>query len=481
MRLTLVQRILGLFLGLFSITLIPPLLVALWYQDGELRDFGITFALTLVTGLLLYLPVRNMRQELRTREGFVVVAMFWLVLGMISSLPLHFGSHLGFVDALFESVSGFTTTGATVITGLDALPRSILFYRAELQWLGGMGVIVLAVAILPMLGVGGMQLYRAETPGPMKDEKITPRLAHTARAFWFIYAGLTMMCALGYWGAGMSLFDAVTHSFATISTGGFSTHDASMSYFHSTYIEVIAIVFMAMGGINFSIHYLVWARGAPESYWRDTEVRTFILTLVGLTLILTLGLVLNHFNEDFFSALRESAFQAVSVMTSTGFTTTNFAVWPLFLPALLMMSSFIGGCAGSTAGGMKVIRFVILYKQSHRDLRRLVHPNMVDKLKVGGRVLPDRAVAAVWGFFAMYVATFTVLMLLLMASGLDQVTAFSAIATCINNLGPGLGEVTSNFQSVNAFAKLVCTAAMLLGRLEVFTVLVLLTPAFWRR
>jgi len=481
MQLALIQRILGLFLILFSVTLIPPIGVSIGYHDGELKHFVASMALTLIVGLVLWLPVKSYRRELRTRDGFFVVAMFWVVFCGLSALPLLFGPHLSYTDAFFEAVSGFTTTGATVITGLDKLPPSILYYRQQIQWLGGMGIIVLAVAILPMLGVGGMQLYRAETPGPMKDEKLTPRITHSARTFWLIYAGLTAACAIGYWAAGMSWFDAIGHSFSTLSSGGFSTHDASMGYFHNANIDAIADVFMLLGAMNFSVHYLALRGRSPLAYWRDSEVRTFVLVVGVVTAVIMVELMLKHRHEDPLEALRYSAFQTISVITSTGFTTEDFSKWPAFVPVLLLISSFMGGCAGSTAGGMKVIRMLIIFKQWGRDLVRLVHPTMVRPLKVGGRVVPERIIDAVWGFFAIYIGIYVLFMLALMAGGMDQVTAFSAVATCMNNMGPGLGGVSANFQSVSPWAKWLLSAAMLMGRLEIFTLLVLISPSFWRR
>jgi len=480
MRVAVVQRILGLFLVLFSLTLIPPSLLSIAYGDGELVHFAESIALMLGTGLLMWLPVMRAPRDLRAREVFFIVTMFWVMLGLMAGLPFMLGPHLSFTDSAFESVSAFTTTGATVITGLDHLPKSVLFYRAQLQWFGGMGVVVLAVAILPMLGVGGMQLYRAETPGPMKDEKITPRISHAARALWVIYVGLTVACAVSYWAAGMSVFDAVSHSFATLSTGGFSTHDASMGYFKSPAIDIIASVFMLAGGMNFGVHFLALRARSPLTYWRDPEVRTFLVVVGLITLGVAFMLLWRGGYTSAFQALRYSLFQVSSIVTSTGFTTTDFSVWPLFVPVLLLLSSFMGGCAGSTAGGMKVIRFIVLGKQARRDMGRLVHPNMVRPLKLAGRPLPDRAVDAVWGFFSVYVGVFSIMMLAVMATGIDHVTAFAAVTTCINNMGPGLGDVTSNFVTVNPTAKWILTATMLLGRLEIFTALVLFLPRYWR-
>ncbi len=480
MRLLLIQRIFGLLLVLFSSALLPPVLVSVIYHDVEFLHFVESLALILTAGLCIWLPVRHKGGELRRREGFLVVAMFWFMLSAVGSLPFLLGGYLSFTDSFFEAASAFTTTGATVMTGLDAMPQSLLFYRQELQWLGGMGVIVLAVAVMPMLGIGGMQLYRAETPGPMKDEKITPRIAQSARALWYIYVGLTLACAISYWLAGMGPFDALAHSLSTISTGGFSTHDASLAYFHSAWVEWVAVVFMALGGINFSIHFLVWHKRHPGSYWRDAEVRGYLLLLLALSCAVALILFLTHARGSLVEALRPAAVQVVSLMTSTGFVSEDFTRWPLLLPILLILLGFIGGCAGSTAGGMKVIRILVLFKQGLRHLRQLVHPSLRALIKVDDRVLPDRVTDAIWGFFSVYVAIFAMLMMAVTATGLDAVTAFSAVATCMNNMGPGVGQIASNFQSVSDTGTWLLAFAMLLGRLEIFTVLVLLSPAFWR-
>ncbi|RMD71286.1 MAG: potassium transporter [Gammaproteobacteria bacterium] len=482
MQFAVIQRILGLLLLPFSLTMLPPLGISLLYGDGVVLPFLLAFFIILSGGLILWWPVRGFHRDLRLRDGFVVVTMFWAVLGITGALPLMLAEHphMPFTDAVFESVSGLTTTGATVLTGIDALPPSILFYRQELQWLGGMGIIVLALAVLPMLGVGGMQLYRAEMPGPTKD-KLTPRIAETAKALWYIYLALTVACALAYWFAGMSGFDAITHSFATLSTGGFSTHDASMGYFESPLIEMIAVVFMLLAGVNFSLHFVAWHSFSVKPYFRDPEFRTYLFVLGGASLVTIAYLYLTGTFLEVTEDIHHGLFQVVSIATSTGFTTANFSAWPDFLPVLLIFISFIGGCAGSTAGGMKVIRFLLLFKQGVREVIRLIHPNAQVPIKVGPFTLNERLVDSVWGFFAAYVATFALMLLALMATGLDQVTAFSAVAACINNLGPGLGKVAAHFGDINAFAKWVLAFAMIMGRLEIFTVLVLLTPAFWRR
>ena len=477
-----IQKILGLLLMVISISMFPPVVVSWLYDDGAMTPFIIAFFTTLVAGSIMWWPVKGFQKEMRTRDGFIIVAMFWLVLGLSGSLPLilSVAPQMTITDAIFESISGLTTTGATVITGLDELPHSILYYRHQLQWLGGMGIIVLAVAVLPMLGIGGMQLYRAETPGPMKDNKLTPRIAETAKALWYIYFGLTIACASAYWAAGMSGFDAICHSFSTVAIGGFSTHDASIGYFDSTLIESVAIVFMLMAGVNFSLHFLSWRSFSIRPYFADAEFQVYLKVLGFVAVISMMYLYLTGTFEAG-GAVHNGIFQAVSIGTTTGFTTAEYHTWPGFLPALLLLSSFIGGCAGSTGGGMKVIRILLLFKQGMREVIRLIHPNALVPVKIGGNVLEERVVDAVWGFFSLYVGSFLVMALLLAASGLDLVTAFSAVAACMNNLGPGLGDVGSHYANINDPAKWILCFAMILGRLEIFTILVLLTPAFWRK
>jgi len=472
-------RVVGLLSIGFSLTMLPPIAVSLWYGDGQAGIFLESFAIALATGLAIWLATWDQDTALRRKDGFVVVTLFWFALSFLSALPFLFGPHMSFVDAVFEAVSGFTTTGATVITHIDDLPRSVLYYRQQIQWLGGMGLVVLAVAILPLLGIGGMRIYQAEVPGPMKSEKLTPRLANSARALWIIYALLTAACALSYWVAGMSPFDAIGHAFSTISTGGFSTHDASFAYFHSDVIELIAGVFMVSGGINFSIHFLAVQQKSIVPYLQDVEVRSFLLFVLA-SAVLVAGMIRFVGNyPDVGHAAVSAWFEVTSIVTSTGFGADDFTQWPLFIPVFLIFISFVGGCGGSTAGGMKVMRILLLIKQGLREISGLIHPSSVKPVKIGGRVLPERTVEAVWGFFAVYVIVFAILTLGMMATGLDQVSAFAAIATSINNLGPGLGEVAYNFASVTPEGKLIAAFAMLMGRLEIFTILVLFTPAFW--
>lgn len=478
-----VQKILGLLLTIFSFTMLPPVVVGLIYQDGEIWPFLAAFFLILGIGLTIFLPVMRLHQELRIRDGFLVVVLFWVGLGLAGSLPFLLAEQprLSVTDAVFESMSGLTTTGATVIVGLDDLPKAILFYRQQLQWLGGMGIIVLAVAVLPMLGVGGMQLFRAEMPGPMKDAKLTPRITETAKALWYIYVSMTVACTLAYWAAGMTFFDAIGHAFSTVAIGGFSTHDASMGYFNSTLIEMIAVLFMLMAAMSFALHFIAFRRLDLRIYWHDSEFKFFVLIMATVTAVTTLALFYTDTYVTWDDAFMHGMFQAVSIGTTAGFTTAEFYYWPPFLEILLLFASFIGGCAGSTGGGIKVVRFLLLIKQGIREIERLIHPNAQIPVRIGGKSVNHRVVDAVWGFFALYVASFIIMYLMLAATGLDLLTSFSAVAACINNLGPGLAQVGPHYADLHDPAKWILCVAMLLGRLEIFTLLVLLSPTFWRR
>ncbi|MGA0938778.1 MAG: TrkH family potassium uptake protein [Litorivicinaceae bacterium] len=465
---------------LFSLTMLPPIGISVIFDDGQIPLFGAAAGLIFGAGFISWLPARRQKRDLRIRDGFVITVLFWLVLGSAGSVPLALSEqlNLSMTDALFESISGLTTTGATVIVGLDHLPKSVLFYRQQLQWLGGLGSVVLAVAILPMLGIGGMQLYRAETPGPVKDAKLSPRIAETAKALWLIYLSLTAACALAYWISGMAIFDAICHAFSTIAIGGFSPYDASIGHFNSVSIETVAIVFMVISGMNFSLHFIAWHNNSLKHYLHDPEWKTYLLFLFGLSLLISLALVENGtypVNEAF----RKGIFEVVSIATTTGFTTADYASWPTFIPFLLLMSAFIGACAGSTGGGIKIIRMLLLYKQGSREIKRLIHPNAVIPIKLGRKPVGSRVIDAVWGFLAAYVLIFAVLMLVCMALGEDPITAYSAVGACLNNLGPGLGDATLNYSTLSDGTKYVLSFAMLLGRLELFTLLVVLSPSFW--
>ena len=483
MQLAVILRILGILLSLFSLTMIPPLVISLFTKDGSATPFILAFVIILFIGLLFWLPVKNFKNDLRLRDGFFVVVLFWVGLGLAGSIPLLLSNvpDLSITDAIFESISGLTTTGATIIIGIDNLPKSILFYRQELQWLGGMGIIVLAVAILPMLGIGGMQLYRAETPGPVKDTKLTPRITETAKSLWYVYLTMTIACAFSYFLAGMGFFDAIAHSFSTVSIGGFSTHDQSIGYFNNSSIESVAIFFMLASGINFSLHFLSFRNINIKPYLNDAELRAYLKILIVICIVCSSYNAIAGNYENLSEVFRDSIFQTVSIATTTGFTTANFQNWPGFIPLLLIFSCFIGACAGSTCGGIKVIRILLLFKQGIREIKRLIHPNAIFTIKIGDKPISERIIEAVWGFLAVYVIIFAILLLVLMATDIDFLTAFSALSACINNLGPGLGEVSQNYYGINEIAKWILCLAMLLGRLEIFTLLVLFTPAFWRR
>jgi len=477
-----VQKVVGFLIAASSLMMIPPVLVSLWYRDGTADLFLVCAGILLLTGLLIFLPVRTTTQDLRLREGFLVVVVSWVVLVLVGALPFVLLKQpvIGYVDAMFESMSGLTTTGATIMTEIDTLPRAVLYYRQQLQWLGGMGIIVLAVAILPMLRVGGMQLFRAETPGPMKDVKLTPRITETAKALWLIYVGITAVCGFAFWLGGMDLFDAVGHAFSTVAIGGFSTHNDSLGYWNSVELEIIAMTFMGISGINYALHFTAWRHASAQAYFADPELKVYATLLFGVSLLVSMTLFIGGTYDSLGEAFRYGSFQVFSALTTTGFTTAPFHAWAGFVPIVLMLVAFIGGCSLSTAGGMKVIRTILLFHQAVREIRRLIHPHAVVPIKYGGQVVSTTVMDAIWGFFFLYIASFVSMGALLTATGLDAVTAFSAVAACITNLGPALGEAGLNYATLPDSAKIILAFAMLLGRLEIYTLFVLISPAYWR-
>ncbi|MAE54445.1 MAG: TrkH family potassium uptake protein [Pseudomonadota bacterium] len=481
MHLAFVSRVLGLMLMVFSTSMLVPIIFATIYQENTLPMFFLAFTITMIVGFLSWLPARNMKGEIRIRDGFIITVLFWLVLSTFGALPFALSqeTNLSFIDALFESISGLTTTGATVFTNLEDLPKSILYYRQQLQWLGGIGIVVIAVSILPMIGVGGMQIYKAETPGPIKDTKLTPRIAETANALFKIYVFLTVVCAIAYWVAGMSWFDALSHSFSTISIGGFSTYDESLGHFDNNAVLTIASIFMVVSGLNFALHYTAWHARSIKSYISDPEARLFVLVILFGILVTTYFLYTTASmpNEEI---LFVGVFQLISILTTTGFTTTEFHLWPSFLPFFLILLSFFGACAGSTGGGIKMGRILIMSQQVVREIYRLIHPNAVLPIKTKKHKIPERVTDGIWAFFGIYFFIFYVMVLLLLANNLDYITAWSATAASFNNLGPGLGAVAENYADLNAMSKAILCSGMLLGRLEVFTLLVVLSPTFWR-
>jgi trk system potassium uptake protein TrkH len=473
-------KFIGLLLMVFSLSQLPPVVVDLIYREGQTLFFLIAFVITLTLGLLLYFPFKTDKHILRIRESIFLVVSFWLVLSLIATIPFMLSpqTNLSFVDSLFESMSGLSTTGATIITGLDELPKAILYYRQQLQWFGGMGIIVLAVAILPIFGISNLGLFQAETSN-LSTDRITPKLAQTAKSLWLIYLFLTIICAIFYYLAGMDAFDAISHSFSTIAIGGFSTHDASIGYFNSPSVEIVAIIFMLIAGVNFSLHFMALHKKSLKTYFLDSEFKTYIIILA-VFIITTILVLENMYYDSTADDLRYGVFQVVSMATTTGFTSTDFSAWPLLLPFLLILASFVGACSGSTGGGIKVVRILLMIKLGMREIKKLIHPSAQINIKLGGKTLPAKILISVWGFFALYVMSFTFIMVLLMFSGLDQVSSFAATAATINNLGPGLGEVAHNYQGLNDFAKGVLVFAMLLGRLEILTLLAIFHRAFWR-
>jgi trk system potassium uptake protein len=479
-----VVHILSKVLMLYSTAFLLPLAVSLGMADGAHKAYDLAILVTFLSGAVLWVFSRRGKRELQTRDGFLLVVMIWAILPLYSAIPLlSYMPDLSFTDAYFEAVSGLTATGATVLSGLDALPPSINVWRTEMHWIGGMGVIVLVVAVLPMLGVGGRQLFKAETPTPMKDSKLTPRMAETAKGLWLVYAIITAFCILALWLGGMSGLDALIHAFSVMSLGGMSSHDASMAYFDSVVLEIIVMVFALIAAISFSTHFMALRMRSLSAYRFDTEIGWVFFVLGASVLGLTFYLLYKGFYLDFPEALRYAAFNTISIATTLGFSTTDFNVWPYFAPLwMLFLSSFIAG-SGSTGGGIKMLRAILLYKQVYREMIKLVHPNATVHTKLGKQPVPNKITYAVLAFLFIYVASIVVLSFVLSASGLDIFTSFTAVVAMVNNTGPGLGQVgpASNYAILNDFQTWVCSFAMLLGRLEFFTLLVVLTPVFWRK
>jgi trk system potassium uptake protein TrkH len=479
-----VINVLGSMLMLFSVTYLMPIVTSLIYADGLVVDFIYAALGCLAAGALLVALTRRHKRELRSRDGFLLVSLGWIFMSAIATVPLLIAlPGLSFTDAFFETMSGLSTTGATVLTGLDTMAPSLNLWRHALIWYGGMGIIVLVVAILPMLGVGGMQLYKAETPGPVKDEKLTPRITQTARALWIVYFLITVACILSLRVAGMGWFDAVCHAFAAMGLGGFSTYDASVGHFDSVAIEVVLIVFMLISAMNFARHFIAWQQKSLRTYATDIEAKA-MLAIIGIsTLGVALYIWLHGVYPSFWTALRHTAFNLVSIATDCGFVSQDYAAWPTFAPMWILMLSCYCANTGSTGGGIKMVRTLVLFQQAKRELYLLVHPSAVTPVRIGGQVVQNKVVFAVLAFVVLYFGTVVVLTFALLLTGLDFVSSFSAIIACINNAGPGLGQVgpASNFQGLSDLQTWVCSAAMLLGRLEIFSVLVLFTPALWRK
>jgi len=479
-----VLHIFSKVLMLFAFAFLLPLGVSLALDDGAARAYDEAILITFFSGLALWLVSRRSKRELHTRDGFLLVVLIWALLPVFSAIPLLvYMPDLPFNEAYFEAVSGLTATGATVLSGLDNLPPSINIWRTQMHWIGGMGVIVLVVAVLPMLGVGGRQLFKAETPTPMKDSKLTPRMAETAKGLWVVYAFITVICMLALWAGGMSWIDAVVHGFSVMGLGGMSSHDASMAYFDSLLLEVIVMFFALVAGISFSTHFMAFRMKSLLAYRLDAELPWFLGVLAVSAVGLAGYLLYEGFYSDFSEALRFAAFNTVSVATTLGFSNTDYNAWPYFAPLwMLFLSSFVA-CSGSTGGGIKMLRAMLLVKQLYRELIKLIHPSAEVHTKIGRQAVPSKVIYAVLAFLFVYVASIVSLTFVLSASGLDIFTSFSAIVAMVNNTGPGLGLVgpASTYAVLNDFQTWVCSFAMLLGRLEFFTLLVVLTPVFWRK
>ncbi len=462
---------------LFSLSYVFPIAVSLVFNDNSLHLFLPAFIFVGVLGLIGFFFTKGVQRDLAAKDGFVIIVMFWLVLSMAGSIPFYL-SGMSPIDSFFESMSGITTTGATVISNIESLPESLKFYRQLLQWMGGMGLIVLAIAVMPLLGIGGGQLFKTDIPGAMGEQRLTPRIQETAKALWSIYLGLTVLCVIFYTVAGMSIFDAVSHSMSTVSIGGFSTYNNSIGHFNNLTIEIICMVFMLLSAMSFALHYFSIYKSKSLKYFYDPELRFFVTILF---IIFILAVSVNALSVQSDLSIRELAFHTISTVTTTGFGISDTSSWSFSISFLLLIGAFIGACSGSVGGGVKSWRVMIMLNHAYSNIVKMIHPNSVLTLKVGSKSVDDNVATSVWGFFSIYVISFVVLLLAVLISGLDLETAFSSVGACLNNLGPGLGMVSDNYSEINAFAKGILAFSMLLGRLEIFTLLIILTPMFWAK
>jgi trk system potassium uptake protein TrkH len=482
MRIPYTLHLVGILILFLGLTMVFPLLFGLYFQDGSVVPLFESMVITVGSGLVLYGVFRGARRDVMShREGMGVVAFGWTAAGIFGALPYYLGGVFpSFSDAFFESFSGFTTTGASVLTQIEMVPRGFLFWRSLTHWLGGMGIIVLTLAILPILGIGGMQLYKAEVPGPVPD-KLKPRIRDTAMVLWKAYvlfsAAETLLLLLG----GMDLFEALCHTFGTMATGGFSTRNASIGSYNSPYADTVVIIFMLFAGINFSLHYQC-LKGDPLAFWRNSEFRFFIGIVAVFCLTVTFNLYHTAY-ETISEALRFGVFQVVSIITTTGYTTADFEAWPPLSQNILLFCMFLGASAGSTGGGMKCLRIMLLLKHSYHQLFSLIHPRAVTQVKLGGRPVSDEVLHSIWGYFMIYLGLFILCSFLLAAMGVGVVTSFAAVAATIGNIGPGLGMVgpTDNYAHIPVLGKWLLILCMLLGRLEIYTVVILFVPEFWRK
>ena len=476
MNLKSIVNLFSILVLFFSLSYIFPIIISLIFDDGATELFIYTLLGVGLIGLVGLLATRKVDNELSQKDGFVIIVLFWVVLCFAGSIPFYL-SGMNAIDSIFESMSGITTTGATVISNLDTLPESLLFCRQLLQWMGGMGLIVLAIAVMPLLGIGGGQIYKTEIPGAMGEQKLTPRIKETAQVLWLIYLGLTVLCAILYYLGGMGSFDAVSHAMSTVAIGGFSTHNDSIGHFNSIAIETICIAFMLLSAFSFTLHYFAVFKKKPLKYFYDPEIRFFMSILAIIFIICAMISNISNYGPN----LRELAFHSVSMLTTTGFSISNSSEWPFSISFILLIGAFIGACAGSVGGGVKSWRVLIMINHAHKNLMRIIHPNSVISLKIGTKNVNDEVATSVWGFFSIYIISFIILLLFVLITGVDFESAFSAVGACLNNLGPGLGIVSENYANINSASKGILAFAMLLGRLEIFTLLVILTPMFWSK
>ncbi len=477
MNLKAIINLFSILVLLFSLSYVFPIVVSLVFNDNSLYLFLPTFIFVGALGLIGFFFTKGVQRDLSAKDGFVIIVMFWLVLSLAGSIPFYL-SGMSPIDSFFESMSGITTTGATVISNIETLPESLKFYRQLLQWMGGMGLIVLAIAVMPLLGIGGGQLFKTDIPGAMGEQRLTPRIQETAKALWSIYFGLTILCAILYAIAGMSFFDAVSHAMSTVSIGGFSTYNNSIGHFNNLIIEIICMVFMLLSAMSFALHYFSIYKSKSLKYFYDPELKFFVSILL---IIFILALSINILSGQSNLSLRELAFHTVSTVTTTGFGVSDTSTWSFSISFLLLIGAFVGACSGSVGGGVKSWRVMIMLNHAYSNIVKMIHPNSVVTLKVGTKSVDDNVATSVWGFFSIYVISFVILLLAVLISGLDLETAFSSVGACLNNLGPGLGMVSDNYSEINSFAKGVLAFSMLLGRLEIFTLLIILTPMFWAK
>ena len=482
MRWQFIINITGILIIFLGLTMILPLFFGFYFKDQSVMSLTKSIAITIISGFVLYIFSRVEKTEyISKREGIAIVGIGWTAIGLFGSLPFYLGGEFpSFVDALFESVSGFTTTGSSILINIEGLSKGLHLWRSLIQWLGGMGIIVLSIAILPFLGVGGMQLYKAEVPSPVPD-KLKPRIRDTAMILWKVYALISLTEVVLLMVGGMNLFDALCHTFTTMPTGGFSTKNASVAHFNSVYFDSVFIFFMLLAGINFSLHYQLLS-GKPLAFWKDSECRFFLFTVLFLTAIVSFN-IYGSVYDKIGQSIRYGSFQVVSIITTTGYVTADYEKWPAMSQLILLLCMFIGASAGSTGGGIKILRIMLCFKYCYKELFALIHPHSVTHIKISGKIVPENVMRSVVGFVVLYIGLFVICTIVLAGMGMDFVTSIGAVAATMGNIGPGFGMVgpVQHFAHVPYMGKWLLIWCMLLGRLEIFTVIILIVPEFWRK